>query len=201
MKTHYLLLLLLLIPGCATHVYPPVAPKNPTTIYLCDYGIHSSLLLPTGDGQFVEYVYGDWPYAALNKTDPFHTLGALTFSCQPALGRRFLRPPPGRQVPEPPNHPDTIDPLVLDGDVVKRQVQHLDQRYRMHIETAHLNTYPEYFFTFVYDDQHYSFLHNCNSLTGENLAEMGCTVSGFPILSNFIVMPPGPVAIPVRRYR
>jgi hypothetical protein len=185
----FLLQLLLLIPGCATRVFPPVGPKNPATIYLCDYGIHSSLLLPTGDRQFVEYVYGDWDYAALNKTDPLHTLGALTISCQPALGRRFLKLSPGQQVPQPPNSPITIDPLILDGDLVKRQVEHLDQRYHQHIETAHLNEYPNYFFTFVYDDEHYWFLHNCNSLTGENLKEMGCRIGGFPILSNFIVMP------------
>jgi len=190
MKFRLFLTMMLICAGCATHVYPPASPKNPTTIYICDYGIHSSLLLPTGDGQFVEYVYGDWDYAALNKTDPLHTLGALAISCQPALGRRFLRPPPGQHVPEPPNRPITIDPLMLDGDLVKLQVQHLDQRYHQHIETAHLNEYPDYFFTFVYDDQHYYFLHNCNSLTGENLADMGCTVAGFPILSNFIVMPP-----------
>src|SRR5271155_4160027 len=145
MKFRLFLTMMLICAGCATHVYPPASPKNPTTIYICDYGIHSSLLLPTGDGQFVEYVYGDWDYAALNKTDPLHTLGALAISCQPALGRRFLRPPPGQHVPEPPNRPITIDPLMLDGDLVKLQVQHLDQRYHQHIETAHLNEYPDYF--------------------------------------------------------
>ncbi len=190
MKIRYLLLLLLLIPGCATYVYPPVAPKNPTTIYLCDYGIHSSLLLPTGDGKFVEYVYGDWDYAALNETDPVHTLKALTISWEPALGRRFLKPPPGQEVPQPPNRPNAIEPLILDGDLVKQQVQRLDQRYHERIDTAYVNEFPNYYFTFVVDDQRYSLLHNCNTLTGENLRNMGCYVAGYPILSNFIVMPP-----------
>jgi hypothetical protein len=192
MKTLPLLFLLLLTTGCATFIYPPRAPKNPTTVYLCDYGVHSSLLLPTGDGQFVEYVYGDWDYAVLNKTDPYHTLKALFLSFDPALGRRFLKPAPGNDRPDPPNDPITIDPIILDADRVKAQIDHLNQRYQKHIETAHLNEYPNYFFTFVKDDERYDVLHNCNTLTVENLSEMGCQTSGLPILSNIIVKPPVP---------
>src|SRR5450432_2204531 len=136
--------------GCAPRVYPPLNPANPTTIYVCDYGIHSSLLLPSGEGQFVEYVYGDWDFAALNKTDPLHTLIALFGSCQPALGRRYLRPARGTDVPSPPNPPHTMEPMAVDGERVKRVVREMNRRFRKHIATAWLNDWPNYFFTFVY---------------------------------------------------
>lgn len=178
-------------PGCATRVYPPASPPHPTSIYLCDYGIHSSMLLPTGHGRFVEYVYGDWAYAALNETDPLHTLGALFLSFQPALGRRFLTPLPGQAFPIPPNHPNTITPIVVDGEKVAAVVDRLNTRFQRHINTAVFNDFPNYAFTFVKDDQPYSIIHSCNHLTMEGLIAMGCTIGGFPILSNFLVEPPG----------
>src|SRR5436305_3789805 len=108
-------LILLTIPllltggGCsAPHIRPPANPANPTVIYLCDYGVHSSILLPVGDGRFVEYVYGDWAFAVENKADPLHTLAALFLSFDPAYGRRFLEPQPGRAFPWPPNGPHFV---------------------------------------------------------------------------------------------
>ncbi len=191
MKFAGLLVALLCLCGCATHVYPPTAPPHATTIYLCDYGIHSSLLLPSGGGQFVEYVYGDWYYAALNETDPLHTIMALFGSFQPALGRRFLRPDPGQTVPMPPNKPRTITPILVDAQKVHDVVTAMDARYRSHINTALINDYPDYYFMFVKDNEHYSALNNCNRLTARNLGKMGCEPRGVPILSNFIVMPLG----------
>jgi hypothetical protein len=178
--------------GCAApRVYPPVNPPNPTLIYLCDYGVHSSILLPNGDGRFVEYVYGDWAFAVENKDDPLHTLAALFVSFQPALGRRYLTPPPGRRYPWPPNGPHTVRPMIVDGERVAMVVKDMDQRYRRHIETEKLNDAPNYNFTFVRDDQHYSIIHSCNHMTMRNLTLMGCDIVGWTIGSNFIVGPPG----------
>lgn len=179
--------------GCATRVYPPAVAtiSKPTTIYLCDYGVHSSVLLPNGDGRFVEYVYGDWAYAVENKTDPLHTLAALLVSFDPGLGRRYLTPRPGESHPYPPNSPKTVTPIVVEANKVAAVVKTMDQRYQTHIETAKLNDFPNYFFTFVKDDERYSFLHSCNHLTVRILRWMNVGVGGFPIGSNFIVYAPG----------
>jgi len=59
--------------GCSTTVRPPSQPLQPVTIYLTDEFIHSSVVMPMGDGRYVEYAFGDWTYAALNRHDPFHT--------------------------------------------------------------------------------------------------------------------------------
>ena len=176
--------------GCATRVVPPVNPPRATTIYLCDYGVHSSLLLPTENGQFVEYVYGDWQYAALNKTDVWHTLVSLFCSGEPALGRRFLKAD-DKGVPQLPNKPNSRDPILVDADLIKQVVKQMDDRWNAHKETAHFNDYPGYYFTFVRDDVHYSILHSCNHLTSGMLKQMDCRIGGYPIGSNFIVTAPG----------
>ena len=179
--------------GCAPRVYPPPVASiaKPTAIYLCDYGVHSSLLLPNGDGRFVEYVYGDWAYAAENQTDPLHTLSALFISFDPGLGRRFLTPKPHEVFPYPPNHPNTINPIVVEADKEAAVVALMDHRYQAHIKTAKLNDAPNYGFTFVRDNERYSVFHSCNHLTLRNLRRMGVSVGGYPVLSNFIVFPPG----------
>ncbi len=178
------------VTGCATRVFPPKAPPSPTTIYLCDYGEHSGLLLPNGDGRFVEYVYGDWDYAALNKTDPWHTFVALFFSPQPALGRRYLTPKPGEAFPHPPNNPHGISPLVVSNDKLVATVKTMDERYQKHVDTALYNDAPNYDYTFVKDDQPYRMWHSCNQLTVTNLKSMNCDIGGFPILANFLVEAP-----------
>ena len=180
-----------LLAGCATQVVPPVAPADPTTVYLCDYGIHSSLLLPNGDGRFVEYVYGDWDYAALNKSDLYHTAAALFFSPQPALGRRFLTAKPGEKFPFPPNAPKQVQPAVVNGDRVAVLVADLDARYARNRATEHLNSYPNYNFVFVKDQEAYGIFNDCNKLTSRNLQALGCEVHGLTILSNFEIKAPG----------
>jgi hypothetical protein len=178
--------------GCsAPHIRPPANPPNPTVIYLCDYGVHSSLLLPVGNGRFIEYVYGDWAFAVENKGDPLHTLAALFLSFDPAFGRRILEPQPGRAFPWPPNEPHFVRPMIVDAAKVDFVVKDLDARYRQHIATAKLNDAPNYFFTFVKDDQRYSIFHSCNHLTMRNLTMMDCKVDGWTIGSNFLVDPPG----------
>lgn len=190
-----LLLALLMVfgsAGCATKIYPPLNPPRPVAVYVCDYGVHSSLLLPSGGGQYVEYVYGDWDFAALNETDPFHTLQALFHSPQAALGRRFLRADPGEGVPLPPNRPHSMQSVFVDAEKEKCVVQELDERYRDQIATAYFNDEPDYDYLFVKDTQHYGICNNCNSLTERELKKMGCTLRGQAVLSKFDVMPPLP---------
>src|SRR5437016_69566 len=77
--------LVLLSSGCAS-VYPQPKPTRPTAVYIADYGIHSSLIIPNGDGRYVEYAFGDWYYAALNHCWPNDALGALLVSAKSTLG-------------------------------------------------------------------------------------------------------------------
>ncbi len=90
----------LALDGCSGTVTPPPAPRHPAVVYLCDYGYHSSLLLPVGDdGTFVEYLFGDWNWAALDHTGVGPAVTAGLFSPAATLGRRYVYEPgrsPGR---------------------------------------------------------------------------------------------------------
>lgn len=180
----------MLLGGCATYVVPPAAPPHPTAVYLCDYGVHSSLLLPTGHGRFVEYEYGDWDYAVLNETNFFYILQALFFSKQPALGRRYLTARPGETFPYPPNKPLDVQRAVVNGKRVAILVAQLNARYCKHLSTEYVNDEANYKYTFVKDQRHYDLLNDCNRLTAQNLSDLGCKIEGVPILSNFIVWSP-----------
>src|SRR3954468_18216153 len=87
--------------GRATTVRPVPKPIDPVPVFLTDYGVHSSLMLPTADGNYVEYSFGDYEYAALNHTAPHNVIGALLVSGQSAIGRRFLSIRPGDAAPQP----------------------------------------------------------------------------------------------------
>src|SRR5437016_2299558 len=68
--------------GCMTMVTPPTHPQHPVQVFLTDQLIHSSVLLPTDDGRYIEYAFGDWNYAALNHCWPHDAIGAMFFSGQ-----------------------------------------------------------------------------------------------------------------------
>jgi hypothetical protein len=170
-------------------VVPPLNPPRPTTVYLCDYGVHSSLLLPTGDGRYVEYLYGDWNWAALWHNSWVDAVSAVFWSQQAALGRRFITPALG-EVPQPPGGSLTEVSITVDGKLCEAVIQSLDARWEVNLPTALTPDPPQDRMDFVKDDQPYSWLHDCNRLTADSLAQMGCRIIGYPIWSKFDVAAP-----------
>src|SRR5437763_2604598 len=39
--------------GCGGTIVPPASPAHPVTVYVADYGRHSTLIMPTDDGGMV----------------------------------------------------------------------------------------------------------------------------------------------------
>src|SRR5436190_12294843 len=83
-----LILFLILAGGCSATIIPPASPLNPRTIYIADYGRHSSILLPKPDGKFTEYAWGDWQWFALGDTSAPSAIRAVLFSDSSTLGQR-----------------------------------------------------------------------------------------------------------------
>jgi hypothetical protein len=176
-----------LLAGCFTRVVPPLNPQRPTTVYLCDYGVHSSLLLPISRGRYIEFLYGDWNWAALRHTSAMDAIGALCWSKQATLGRRFLEQLPGESAPRPLDGPISQTPLVVGEAGCSDVVRMLNMRWEEHRDTA-MATGSE--LSYVKDDEPYSWTHDCNTLTADCLIKMGCKVQGIPIWSNFKVAHP-----------
>jgi hypothetical protein len=153
---------------------------------LRDYGVHSSLMLPTADGRYVEYSFGDFGYAALNKGGPHNVLGALLASGQSGIGRRFLSVRPGEENPRPAYAPKSFQKFFANRFEVSALVKELDQRYRSGADDPVLNPLTDT--VFVRDTEHYSFANNCNHMTARLLRQLGCEVSGNTGVSSFRVI-------------
>jgi hypothetical protein len=171
--------------GCCATVISQQPAIDPVPVYLADYGIHSSLFLPTPDGRYVEYAFGDWGYAAENKCWPHDALGALLVSFQSALGRRYYDVKPGMNRPIPDRKPNKMARIECEREAVNRLLQRLDERYRAGVGKRVKN--PENGIVYVKDREHYSIANNCNHLTARSLQELGCEVRGLVIGSNFTV--------------
>ena len=158
------------------------------TVYVCDYGYHSSLLLPVGhDGTWVEYLYGDWRWAALNETGVGPAVRAGLFSPAATLGRRFVYEP-GVTPPTPMTTPVRQQPITVDGERCGQLTAELDARWQRHAGTAVYGGAKGADYLFVRDDaERYSLVHNCNRETAEWLDRLGCRTSGLCLLSHFDV--------------
>ena len=172
--------------GCATTVRPDPRPVDPVAVFLADYGVHSSLMLPTPDGTFVEYSFGDFGYAALNRGGPHNALGALLVSGQSGIGRRFLSVRPDEDRPRPAYKPLKVQRLYANRFQVYALVKELDRRYREGADTPVYNPITDN--VFVKDTERYSFANNCNHMTGRMLRQLGCEVRGHTATSKFKIV-------------
>lgn len=188
-----LLVLSFLAGGCSTIVRPPSQPiQEPATIYLTDEFIHSSVIVPTEDGRHVEYAFGDWSYAALNQHDPFHTLQALFFSPQGALGRRYLTIDPASSVLAPQLKGVTVSKITVDREQARGLVEALNAQFSSNRSQAEN---PENHFVWVRVADSYALWSNCNSLTKTNLRRMGCEVQSRSLFAMYDVKRPAPLML------
>ncbi|MDB5294453.1 MAG: hypothetical protein JWO31_436 [Phycisphaerales bacterium] len=183
--------------GCAANVRPAQQMLDPVSVFIGDYGVHSSLFLPTTDGRYVEYAFGDWGYAVENHNGPQDAIGALTVSQGAGFGRVYHDKAAGRDEPNPPHKPSSYQRVACERSDVYALVDRLDVRYE-HAAERHgepvLN--PETGIAWVRDDQRYSIANNCNHMTARSLEELGCRVSGTVVWSNFKVKEPTQAATP-----
>jgi hypothetical protein len=157
-------------------------------VYVTDYGRHSSVLLPMGDGHLVEYSYGDWEYYALNKYKWYIGASKLVYSHGSGLGRRLV-PHPGddlelrKQIGS-----KRLLRLDIEQSRVRELLAELDLRYYERIETLIFNDYGKAYF--VKDAARYGLFHTCNAETAGWLRKLGCEVDGLAVISNFEVVKP-----------
>ena len=181
-----LVALVALLGGCATKVMPPVNPANPVAVYVADYGRHSTLLLPMGDGHLIEYSYGDWDYYALNKYKWYIGASKLILSEGSGLGRRILADPGDDGALQKMLNSKRLLRVEAEQSKVMDLLAELDQRYTTKIETMIYNDYLHSYL--VKDESHYWLFHTCNAMTGQWLEKLGCKVDGLPVISNFEVV-------------
>ncbi|MGF1517385.1 MAG: hypothetical protein ACFCVB_06225, partial [Nodosilinea sp.] len=73
-----------------TAIIPPRQLEESLVVYVVDHGFHSRLVLPDGQGRFVQYTYGDWQYFALQHQTAITAVEALLWPTPGTLGRRYF---------------------------------------------------------------------------------------------------------------
>lgn len=197
--TIYVFLLLFLVVvgfillSSPTLIIPPTDPAAPVTVYVIDYGYHSSLVLPDGKGKLMQYSYGDWRYFALNRQNLGDGIAALLYPTQGTIGRRQFN-----NLAELKKHLECDLPkeggeancnTLLGFEVAEakatRLVKLLDRRFRQNLPMRVKN--PRNHLTFVPDDRDYIMFHNSNHELVTWLKNLDCRVKGFVALPNFQV--------------
>ncbi|UKO98229.1 DUF2459 domain-containing protein [Nostoc sp. UHCC 0870] len=165
-------------------IIPPNYPVGAVTIYVTDYGWHSRLVLPTGNGELIQYAYGDWNYFALNQQDLRNGAAALLLPTQGTLGRRkFSNIIELEQIIQQKNY------TLLSLEVAQPKVIHLltllDERFNRNMATSIKNRQTG--LTLVKDDQEYTLFHNSNHEIVDWLKSLDCQIHGFVMWANFHV--------------
>ncbi len=180
--------LLLFLAGCSTIVIPPAHVVDPATVYLTDYGRHSSLLLPASGGDYDEYAFGDWRFFAKGEARWWVGLRALLGSPQATLGRRHVAASSDPAALKNALKCEKLTRLEVSGPRAESLSQHLAARFQASSTTQPVySSYSELYH--VPDETHYWFCHNCNHETADWLRELGCQVRGLSIFSRFVVEP------------
>ncbi|MCO6440276.1 MAG: DUF2459 domain-containing protein [Nitrococcus mobilis] len=170
--------LLALSVACTTTIRAPERVREPVKVVLLDHGHHSSLVLPSADGQMIRYAYGDWMWYARRQTGPLQALATLLLPTQGTLGRRALGAPPtladiDRRVAVPIEQRWEI---TVERSRVRALRQNLEQIYQQHAKTALMNR--AYDLRFVPHPDAYSYFHNSNHMTADWLRRLGCKIEG-----------------------
>jgi hypothetical protein len=174
--------------GCTCSIITPHDPADPVSVFVLDYGRHSSLALPTsGEPILVEYAYGDWNWFALDKSQWHDALPTLFWPTRGALGRRSLsvEPTPGSVLQFV--RCEEVLEIRVSGRSVSSLATELNRQFDNRIDTAHHQ--PLYDLTFVHADRPFHLFHNCNHEVVDWLRKVGCRVRGPTFSADFVVRP------------
>lgn len=175
--------------GCAS-IRQTEPILDPVQVYVGDYGIHSSLFLPTADDRYVEYAFGDWGYAVLNRNMPQDAIGALTVSRGAGFGRVYHDRLAGSDAPDPRRKPVVMQSVGCERSDVYALIDRLDVRFeKLNQKHGPPVVDAESGMSWVREERgkRYSIANNCNHMTANLLQELGCEVSGLVVWSKFRV--------------
>lgn len=174
------------IAGCGAIVTPPMNVEEPATVYVLDYGRHTTLLLPAGSGEeehWVEYAYGEWKWFALDETDWTRVFPVMLWPTQGALGRLEWSVEPDDVRRERFVSEEGFIKVDVEAGDAQALLERLNKRYASRAGTYQYGVKSR--LHFVHDDASYHLLHNCNHETARWLRELGCDVDGLAILADF----------------
>lgn len=177
--------------ACTWTVVPPDLDQPGAAVMVTSYDKHARLALPSGDGRFVEYGFGDWHYYALEQWGTRSMLRGAFFSQGSAFSRRHL---PWTDDPEAFRHAAggvSTYRMEVDPARVAALRQRLEARWaqldgeRVHRDWEDL--------TLVRWDRRYHLFDNSNHKVVHWLRELDVEVRGWTLTNRFrFAEPPAP---------
>lgn len=160
-----------LLAGCAPTVTSIPDARNPTTIYLVDYGTHANLVLPRPKGGFAEFTYADWNYAVEGNRGVSGTLRALFWPSQGALGRKLWPASLTKRGLKANTASDRVVTYAVERESARELFRRLNTRFE---EQRHAGVVRStYRMAYVKDRESYSMFHTCNTEVAQWLGELG----------------------------
>jgi hypothetical protein len=169
--------------GCTMIVRPAAEVREPATVYIADYQIHASLLLPREDGTLAEYAYGQWDWFALNREGVLDALRIAAFPSRGTLGRRTLESAEDGETLRARMGVEAVHPLTVAREQAAALLKRLDADYASKLPTEIYN--PKVQMTFVHCPRLYWTGWNCNHALAAWLEELGCDVGGCRAFADF----------------
>lgn len=183
-----LLLVFLALGGCTSTVQPPSdVGAHPVSVWLVRDARHRGLILPSADGQLLEFGYGEYAWYAEMRDAWYRVFPAALWPTPGTLGVRRLGATRGEQLAAVlPGA--SVDELVVARDGVESLRQQLLDRFAAAGAPLWNGIYG---FDFVPDPAGYWCLFNCNDAVADWLVALGCRVSWVPIRLDLEVVEPG----------
>lgn len=176
---------LLLLAACTIRVTPPTGLRDPQTVFIADYGIHASLLIPRRDGRIVEYAYGEWEWFALGHDQWYRAGPALLWPTRGTLGRADFEGPAELDAVRRQLTTEEVYELQVERSAAAALLKRLDASFANGGDESVYN--DELKMKFVPHPASYSLHRECNSVVADWLRELDCAVAGCAMSANFVV--------------
>lgn len=173
------------VSGCAYRVTTPGIVRDRASVFIVDYGYHSSLVLPREGSQRSEYAYGQWDWFAENKQQWYRAVPALLVPARGALGIRSVYGDDAGELSLQFPPETRLFRVVVEQDAAVRLRHKLDDLLQASKDALHSN--PLSGMLFCPHPQAYSLSFHCNTATAEWLRELGCAVTGDCLVAEFSV--------------
>lgn len=180
--TVVLVMLCVVVSGCAVRLTPPQQLRDPVAVHIIDYGRTSSLVIPDArGGHLVKYAYGDWDWYALRKTEWWRAFPAMLWPTPGALGR-------AEAVQLHEEGAEHIYTIPVERAAAARLQEELDAEFWAGRDS--LVATPEVGLEFVPYGNGYWGFNNSNHATARWLRKMDVRVRGEPMWSNWNIRRP-----------